>query len=141
MIAVGCIFHYGGEKLRDLAVDSDPGPFYLCRRKHHRPVLFGRADGRTGSLGRSCMLALCSLRFSSMQRKNSRFYEKRRGMALIFLVRLICLAFLACLALLFILNYAPFLAMPVWIALIIALIVCLYLAFIEEMKEWRRRKH
>ncbi|MCI4129738.1 hypothetical protein MOE82_16685 [Bacillus licheniformis] len=62
-------------------------------------------------------------------------------MALIFLVRLICLAFLACLALLFILNYAPFLAMPVWIALIIALIVCLYLAFIEEMKEWRRRKH
>jgi hypothetical protein len=51
-------------------------------------------------------------------------------MALIFLVRLICLAFLACLALLF---YAPFLAMPVWIALIIA--------FIEEMKEWRRRKH
>ncbi|OKS84144.1 hypothetical protein BFN05_02635 [Bacillus licheniformis] len=61
---------------------------------------------------------------------------------MIFLVRLICLAFLACLALLF---YAPFLAMPVWIALIIALIVCLYLAFIEdfieEMKEWRRRKH
>lgn len=48
-------------------------------------------------------------------------------MALIFLVRLICLAFLACLALLF---YAPFLAMPVWIALIIALIrlsvSCLY---------------
>lgn len=34
-------------------------------------------------------------------------------MALIFLVRLICLAFLACLALLFILNYAPFLAMPI----------------------------
>ncbi len=57
---------------------------------------------------------------------------------MIFLVRLICLAFLACLALLF---YAPFLAMPVCIALIIALIVCLYLAFIEEMKEWRRRKH
>ncbi|MSO00272.1 hypothetical protein BHT95_13005 [Bacillus paralicheniformis] len=60
---------------------------------------------------------------------------------MIFLVRLICLSFLACLALLFILDYAPFLAMPVWIALIIALIVCLYLAFREEMKESRRRKH
>lgn len=67
--------------------------------------------------------------------------KKGGGMALIFLVRLICLSVLACLALLLILNYAPFLAMPVWIALIIALIVCLYLAFKEETKEWRRRKH
>ncbi|MGF7531382.1 hypothetical protein ABI953_18380 [Bacillus paralicheniformis] len=53
---------------------------------------------------------------------------------MIFLVRLICLSVLACLALLLILNYAPFLAMPVWIALIIALIVCLYLAFKEERR-------
>ncbi|RHJ04301.1 hypothetical protein DW143_23895 [Bacillus sonorensis] len=37
-------------------------------------------------------------------------------------------------------EYAPFLAMPLWIILIVALVICLYYAIKLEMKNFKNRK-
>ncbi|OMI06434.1 hypothetical protein BTA30_01190 [Bacillus swezeyi] len=62
---------------------------------------------------------------------------------MLIILRFISLYVLAAVILMFVSEFAPFLAMPLWIASIIALAVCLYLVIKIEIKALKKgnKKH